>query len=486
VRAELAFLCVLGCGTLAGLTRPEGDGGWSPGRRREEIEERGAAAGVAVGPGRAQPPGETAAPLPPGRLDLPTALDLAAHGNRRIAGAERQVGRARERVVETRGRLLPAVTGSGRYTWYTDPLMNNVRLPPGLVPPGAQPAIRIRDAQFGVVNGTATVPIDYAGEIGHALAAAQAGYRGESARLWATTLEQEVAVIRAYFELLEAERLREVTLQTLALDRQQLASAESRYGAGRLTKNELLVVQVALRNAEQALVQRDLAVDEARWALNQVVGLPVDAPTEPVDVERRPAVPATEEALAAAWANNPVLAALLEEQQRLEATTTALVRGRLPRFSAGGTIDYSTSDLIEPQRVGSGFVGFTWDLGTDQRREAEIAEARIAADQNRIEIERQLRELEAAVRASQGAAAERLLALDTAEAAVHQAEENLRIRREQFDEGRATSDDVLDAEAILAAQRATLASALYEAHTRRAELQQLMGLPLAALVSGEQ
>ena len=48
----------------------------------------------------------------------------------------------------------------------------------------------------------------------------------------------------------------------------------------------------------------------------------------------------------------------------------------------------------------------------------------------------------------------------------------------QFDNGRAQSDDVLIAEALLSQQRATLATALYQAHTRRAELQQLIGLPL--------
>ncbi|HKA31372.1 MAG TPA: TolC family protein, partial [Candidatus Binatia bacterium] len=78
---------------------------------------------------------------------------------------------------------------------------------------------------------------------------------------------------------------------------------------------------------------------------------------------------------------------------------------------------------------------------------------------------------------------ERLAALDTARAAVGQAEENLRIRQQQFDAGRATSEDVLDAQALLTQQRATLATALYEAHTRRAELQELMGLPLEELAS---
>src|SRR5690606_18878503 len=116
--------------------------------------------------------------------------------------------------------------------------------------------------------------------------------------------------------------------------------------------------------------------------------------------------------------------------------------------------------------IGSGFAGFNWDLGTDTRREAQIAEARIRADENRIAMERQLRELEAAVRAAQLATAERIAAHEAARHALGQAEENLRIRTQQSDVGRAQSDDVLIAERLLAEQRATLATALYQAHTR--------------------
>jgi outer membrane protein TolC len=128
--------------------------------------------------------------------------------------------------------------------------------------------------------------------------------------------------------------------------------------------------------------------------------------------------------------------------------------------------------------VGSGFVGFTLDLGTDLRREADIAAARAAADQNRIALEREMRSLEAAVRFTSQAIDERLAAYSTARTAVEQAEENLRIRERQFDAGRATSDDVLTAVTILARERATAATALYQAHTRAAQLRQLMGLPL--------
>jgi outer membrane protein TolC len=472
-----AWSLLPGC---AHLLRPEGGGGWSPERRAKELGERAAAAGVRLAPSE-----DTVLP-PSDPLALDDALRLAAARNRRIAIAERQLRIESARVRQVRARLLPSLTGSGRYTWYTDPQTTSVDFPPGVLPPGTTPpAVVIRKDEEGRVNGTLTVPIDVWGESSRALEAAQAGYRGERARVWATRLGEEVGVIRTYFDLLEAERLMEVTAQSLTAQRTQLENAQSRFDSGRLTKNELLVVQVAVRSSEQQIVQRQLAVDQARWRLNQTVGLEVNAPTRVVDVRSRPAVPPIAESLGNAYRENPALAALVEEQQRLEATASSLARGRMPRFAGGGAVDWTSSDVTQPQRIGSGFVGFTWDLGTDGRREAEIAAAREAVDQNRIAIEAELRDLEGAVRATQGAAEERLAALAAAEAAVGQAEENLRIREQQFGAGRAASEDVLDAEALLTQQRAILASALYQAHTRRAELQELMGLPVDTASVGE-
>ncbi|HEY2385764.1 MAG TPA: TolC family protein [Candidatus Binatia bacterium] len=486
----LALVALAGCVSM--LTRPEGDGGWSPEERQRQLERLARASGVDLD---AQPPPVTAAsdampdaaPTPAGAashdesaLTLNDALARAATGNRHLAEARAQLALARQRVWEARGRLFPSTVGRGRYTWNTSAQRNAVPIP-NISP---QPSFPIRDQNIGTISGVLTMPVDLSGELRYTLAAAQAGYRGEAARLWAATLDTDVVVIGAYYNLLEAERLRDVTRQTIALHRQQLSFADDRFRNGRLTKNEVLVVQVALRNSEQELRQRELAIDEGRFALNQAVGLPIDAPTTVVDVAERPALPAEAEALRVAYRNNPALVALIEDQQRLDATTSALARSRLPRFSGGGTVDDSDSKILAPTLIGAGFVGFEWDLGTDTRREADIAAARIAGDENRVRTERELRELEQAVRSTYRAAAERLAALDTSELAVQQAEENVRIRQQQFDVGRATSDDVLDAEALLAQERAGAATARYEAHTRRAELQQLMGQSLDALAKG--
>jgi outer membrane protein len=465
-----------GCALQPAFWRPDGDGGWGADRRRAELDHIAGGAGVdfaSVSPARAPAPRT---------IDLTAALEMAAKGNRRIAESEHDVSAFAQRVRGTRSRLLPSAAGSGRYTWFTDPQSNRVKFtstPGGVGEGSGATAIEVRPADVGVLNGTLTMPLDLSGELRHALAAAQAGYRGEQARLWATTLEQQLGVVQAYFGLLEAKRLREVTEQNVALYREQLANAQSRFANGRLTKNQLLVVQVVLRNSEVELQQRDLAIARARWALNEAIGADVDAATEPVDVREQAAVPPVDEALRSAYERNPLLRALLEEQQRLEETARSLERQRLPRFFAGGAIDYSSSDLLEPKDFGSGFVGLTWDLDVGQRREADLAEARIAAEKNRLEIERQLRDLESAVRSAQQAATERLAALAAAGVAVGQAEENVRIRQQQFNAGRASSEDVLDAQALLSTQRASRATALYGTHVRLAELRELMGLVLA-------
>jgi outer membrane protein len=463
-------LMLAGCSLVDGFRRPEGNGGWSPAEQRQQLGDIAQHAGVAYDPAVPAVP-----PVP--RLDLRTALELAAKNNRRIEIARQQLGIAEEQVYDVRGRLLPATTATGRYTWSSDPIRNQLQLPSS-APPGFPSSFVIREKDYGNVNGTVLLPLDITGELRHALLAAQAGYRGEQSRVWATTLEQQIEVVQSYFLYLQARSLREVTEQTIALDQRQLDDAQTRFDAGRATKNDVLVVQVALQDAQQELVRRELDIDRARWNLNQVVGGDVNAPLEVVDVDKPPQLPTDIEVLQLAFDNNPALRTLVQEQQRLDENLISLQRSLLPRPYAGGAVDYSSSEILQPQSYVSGFLGFTWDIDTNTRHLAQIAQARIAGERNRTAIEAQMRDVENAVRSTHRSAEERLSAYATATAAVGQADENLRIRQQQFTAGRAQSTDVLDASRLLALQRSVLATALYQAHTRRAELQQLIGLPL--------
>ncbi len=183
--ARLAPLAlVAACSTAAMLTRPEGDGGWSAERRAREVEQLGHAAGVDVGQTDTAPStdgdGEAASEGSAEPLTLRAALARCAHGNRRLAEARQQLAIARQQVWEARGRLFPATTGTGRYTWNSDAQTNSVTL--ATTPGGAAVTntIEVRDQQLGELRGLLTIPLDLSGEIRHVLAAAQAGYRGEA------------------------------------------------------------------------------------------------------------------------------------------------------------------------------------------------------------------------------------------------------------------------------------------------------------------
>ena len=393
----LGLVLAMGCGPARVLTRPEGNGGWDPQRRRDELSARATAAAVALDPEAPPPePENIAAPL-----SLTDALAIATSGNRRIAEADREVDAAAARVRDTRGRLLPATTGSGRYTWYTSALRNAVALPAGVLPGATNPSFVIREQQSGRLNGATVIPLDVTGQLWKTLTAAQAGYRGERARAWATTLAQKVGVIRAYFDLLQARApARASSSRTIELDRAQLANASNATTPGGSPRTSCWSCRWRCSNREQEHRQREL--DDRSGALDAEPGDRPPGRRADGGGRRRPSVPRCPRSTtrcAIAFANNPVLLSLLEEQQRLEDTATALARGRLPRFEGGGTVDWT--ERADPPAAGNRLGLRRLHLGPRHRRPPRGAASRRRASRptrNRIAIERELRELESAVR----------------------------------------------------------------------------------------
>ncbi len=481
-----ATMLLWGCASLG----PDGGGGWSAEQRRSELA-RAKALATRSSSSAAAPAADDdtsagvapATPIPPtGRtLDLAEALALASRANRGIGAAQAGVDAAAAEVDVTRAALLPTSSVRASYNWYSDPLTNTVDIDPALFPAGtALPVVTVRQKDFTNLNAAARLAIDLSGELRRALGAAQAGFRAERARAWATRLDEERSVVTSYLGYLEAMRLRDVAAQSAALRDRQLADATSQFDQGRLTRNGVLVVQVAVSDSRQRLLQQENVVEERRRALNRVVGLEIDAPTRVSDVAGRPALPRVEDAVLAVSETNPLVQAMLEEVNAADERAASARRGRLPRVSAAAGYDATSADITSPQDYASTGVNVEWEIAS-LRREGEIARLDAVRRRTRLLLDRTVREVEALIRGAHDGLRERLAAIDAASVALGQAEENLRIRQIQFDEGRATSEDVLDAQDLLTRQRATLASALYQSHARRAELQQLMGRPLAEL-----
>jgi outer membrane protein TolC len=473
---------------------PSGNGGWSGERRSQEIDHARQMSRAVLASTEANTAAQAETPVssatesvataPVARtLDLGAALDLASRNNRGIAIAQENVAEAAGNVAIARSALLPTPSVQAVYDWYSDKETNSIKLDPSLFPPGTTlPVVTVRQQEFATVNAAVSLAIDISGQLMHVLESSQASYRAESARAWATRLQEERDVVAAYFGLLEAKSLLEVNLQTVSLHERQLADAQNRFDQGRLTRNEVLVVDVALANSRQNSLRLANVVSSARRDLNRVTGLEIGDDTDARDVASRPGLPTLDGALAAARAKNPLVTSLVEEVQAADERLTAARRARLPQFGATGGYSTTTADTLHPRDYGAVGVTMNVDLYSF-RREGEIARLDSESHRSRLLLDRLVRDIEAMVRDSHDRVRERLSAIDTARVATDQADENLRIRQVQFREGRATSEDLLDAAELAARQRAQLASALYEAHERRAELQQLMGEPLGNLLA---
>ena len=196
-----------------------------------------------------------------------------------------------------------------------------------------------------------------------------------------------------------------------------------------------------MQDAEQELRRRDLAIDQR--ALGAERGASACRSTRRprvADVPERPdAAAASTEALRAAYADNPVLrgagrgaaaprgerdvalaeppAALLRRRRDRplhdRGHRAADARHRLRRLRLGPRHRHADRAPVSPRRA------------PPPSRTACASSASSASSSSAVRGD------------ASGAAAERLAALATAEAAVGQAEENLRIRRQQFDVGRA-------------------------------------------------
>jgi len=285
----------------------------------------------------------------------------------------------------------------------------------------------------------------------------------------------------AWYLSLEAEKQQEIGRAQVKGLEARVAIAQVGMDAGVGTKNDLLQVQLALAQARQSIIQSELLTRMAWGRLGLATGTdgtPVrPAPTEDPGLR---ANPGTEDALVErALSHRPDLAALTAQAAAAEASARMLEIGRYPQVSAMGIYTHTTgsSFMSEPD---SGYLGATadWTIWAWGRQKQGLAAAHLVADQLqaqlrgarsgvRLEVHNRLLTLEAA-----------RAALDVADTAIGQAEENVRILEKRQEAGTATMADLLDADTALVRARTNQSNTRFEGHRAEIALERAVGVPL--------
>lgn len=270
----------------------------------------------------------------------------------------------------------------------------------------------------------------------------------QSTEWQAKAVDQRIVfeVVKAYQDVLYAERQVEVAQHELETAEALLNSVEDRVKAGLAVESDRMSAQVNEAAVKEGMIAAQGGLNLAWAQLRVATGSPTlaQSPLAPIEAKDFPDIP-LEQSLQAAAKTRPDLAAVRKAQDAQVATASAARLGYAPRVSAYGQ--------WEDDRAAGGPGGSSWvagvQIGIDllpfskraQVAQARAGVARAAAQAKSYEQQVRLQVTQAHIQRQTAR-----LSLDAAKAAVDQARESLRILRNRYGAGLATMTDLLRGE----------------------------------------
>lgn len=287
----------------------------------------------------------------------------------------------------------------------------------------------------------------------------------------------------AYFNILKAQKIREVAVQSVEQLESGVKVSKAFYDVGIIPKNSLLQTQVELAQARQDLTSAGIQLDIAKATFNTLLRRDVRAEVEVEDIlEYRPMEVPFEEALETARKNR---AELREVELNVKSAEKEVQLARSEYFpTVGLSFNYERVG-DNPGVSGSKFAdedGWTfmataqwpfWQWGKKRQlvreKKTRLVQAQDAAVQVEDSISLEVKDAYLRLREARDK-------IGVAEVAVEQAEENFRINAERFKEQVATTTEVLDAQTLLTQARSNYFNALSDYFIARARLDRAMGV----------
>ncbi len=425
-------------------------------------------------------PGEIRAQTPI-TFDDALARMRAKHETLRAADQERE--QLEEERKATRSLYWPTVEGDARYTRIDrtieldlSPIRDVIlslhpQVPAAYIPPFVEPFL---DPSFWRAEVTATWPVYTGGRVAAANRAAESRVRDaeQARRMTADQLTTEL--VRRYFGLSLALRAKEVRAEVLAGLSQHLHDATRLEEEGLISRAERLHAEVARAEADRELKRAEQDVEIARAGLANILSeQEVADPASPLfllaDVE--PLADLQRDA----QEKHPAFGRLAAQRELSEQALKA-ERGRyLPTVYLFGTRELHPSDLtiLDPKwAVG---VGGSWVLFDGFDRSHRVAAAKLQQERVSEVEQRTRRDVATLVEKRFRELTKAKEQFSVLRAEIDLGQENLRVRTRAFEEGLATSLEVVDARLSLSRVELERLAAAYDFDVALADLLEASG-----------
>lgn len=319
--------------------------------------------------------------------------------------------------------------------------------------------------------GAVWAPLDFSSDAAYRAAEAEARAAGLGAA-WAERAAAFRAEVR-YLEVVGAGSRVAATAASRAAAEANARTMEARRAEGLLTDADVLQARAALEGARAAEIDATRGAADAADRLALAMGWPAGMVPVPADTVLSPTVGA---ALAGSVHGRPDLSASLASVEAAEARAAQARRARLPRLEAfarvathapepfSGTEDDWTVGFQIRVPVFAGFAIRSQERAASAMRDAAARDHDLRVREAEAQAAEAARAVESARR---GVAAAQAAATASAEAA--------RLTRRRFEEGMATTTDLLGVEAQAAALATQAVNARVGLHLAAARLAFLTG-----------
>jgi outer membrane protein len=406
----------------------------------------------------------------PERLDLQYALGFALDNNFAIRQAKERIREQEGIIVEARAQQIPNVGASGAYQRNDTEISSNGR-----------------DRAWNV-SITARQLI-YAG------GGVRAGVKAQELALEAAILDLQAVVNNALFDvrtrfytvLVNRERIG-VQEQNIDLLTRQLQDVKNRFDAGTVSNFEVLRAEVALANAQPALItaRNDyrLSIEEMRQALGFTTSNDHDMTKVPEflgTLEFNPESFDLRSALISAREKRPDLQRLEKLQAAAEQGIIVSRSGYLPTVAAFGGYDWrmnsaGSSSFSNARDGWTAGVQTSVNIFDGRATKGRVIRARSFLEQVRLSAAEAQLAVDVDVRRAISTLQEASELAEASKRVIEQAEEAVRLANARFSAGTATQLDVLTSQVDLTTARINQLQAYYSYNVAVAAVRRAMGL----------
>ncbi len=404
-------------------------------------------------------------------LTLQQCLDIAARIQPAVTAAQYVVDVNRSRVGEAQSNYYPQISANASYS-RVKPLT------------GAQRAVTA-----GVSGSASTGAFnDYAGSVSLSQNIYDFGRTSSQVDISKLNLDasrasldntfEQVAfnVRQAYYGVLQAQRNRDVAVETVKQYQQHLEQAKGFYEVGTHPKYDVTTAEVNLSNAQLSLIKADNALKVAKVTLNNVMGVP-DAPEYGIQdnlaFQRYPVT--LGKAVETAYKNRPDLQSLIAQRKAAERNIDLQRTGYFPLLT--GNAAYNLGGTEFPLEKGWTIgVGVTFPIFSGFLTKKQVEEARANLSVFRANEESLKQSILLDVQQAYLNLVDTERSISTAELTVKQATENLEIADGRYAAGVGNPIEVTDAQVTLTNAKTSYIQALYNYKIAQASLEKAMGI----------